>query len=81
MDKYIFWIAFIAIITFGLIVTSAVISYAWVNSPTDWSFEFGLDNESLLVINRTLYLSDYSEEAAWIEGDYDKDFRGALDEI
>lgn len=60
MDRYIFWIVFTSIIMFTLISLSIIIGLAWVNSPTIFSFEFGLDDESLTVLNSSSFLDGMS---------------------
>lgn len=58
MDKYKFWIIFIAILMGSLIIISAILGLAWVNSPTTWSIEIGLDDASLQMMNSTLELAE-----------------------
>jgi len=76
MNKYTFWIAFISVITFGLIITSSVLSYAWVNFPTTWNFEFGFDDDSIDVIDRTIDNVNRLEEEK-----YDEEIWWGIDEV
>ena len=81
MDKYKFWIILILIITCGIVIVSGIFSWAWVNSPTVWTVEFGFDDESLQVMNSTLDLAESIDSAVDMADEYKEDINGVLDEI
>lgn len=77
MDKYKFWIIFTAILMSGLIILSLIIGMSWVNSPTTFIIEIGLDKESLEVINSSLELKVPLEDAVELAEKYE----GLINEI
>lgn len=81
MDKYEFWIIFMSILVLGAVAVSGISCYAWVNSPTTWRFEFGFDNESLVMMESTLELSDSDDKEMVRVDEYERYYKGRFDEI
>ena len=81
MDKYKFWIIFIAIFMCGIVLTTGILSYAWINSPTTWNIEIGLDDDSLQMMNSTLELAESLDNAVEVADEYKNEIGVILNEI